>query len=230
MPLPPEFYDDQYDPYRRFGMAPVAPPPPPPTSAPVAPPSRDFATLYGGGGGVSIPGSGGSYDVPGARGGGGGVDAGVGRPSFRFGAVPTFTPPGFTRPTMDDAMNEPGYQFRAKAGADALERSAAARGTLRTGGTMKGLIEHGQNFAAAEYANVHNRALSEYDRRYAGARDSFAPRLAQWQMLSQAELAAALAQYQQQFANQGGRGGGGSPGPNEVFDPEPEWTPGGTRT
>jgi hypothetical protein len=47
----------------------------------------------------------------------------------------------------------PGYQFRLGEGLKALERSAAARGTLLTGGTLKGLARYGQDYASNEYAN-----------------------------------------------------------------------------
>lgn len=128
-------------------------------------------------------------------GGGGGSGFNVGKPTFEFGAVPEFTPPQFKAPTFEDALNEPGYQFRQQAGEDALQRSQAARGLLRTGGSLKDLIGYGQKFASEEYGNVFNRALSSYDRQYQGAHDAFAPRLAQWQTLSNAEMQAVLAQY-----------------------------------
>lgn len=45
----------------------------------------------------------------------------------------------------------PGYQFRLGEGAKALERSAARRGTLLTGGTLKGLSRFAQDYASNEY-------------------------------------------------------------------------------
>jgi hypothetical protein len=136
----------------------------------------------------------------GKNGGGGGFNPALtGRPQFNFPGLPGFTPPDFVAPTLQDALNEPGYQFRLKGGSDALERSAAARGVLRTGGTLKDIVDYGQNFASQEYGNVYNRALQGFDRKYQGVRDTYAPKLAQWQMLSQAELQAALAQYARQW-------------------------------
>src|SRR5690349_2990878 len=70
----------------------------------------------------------------GGGGGGGGYGLGSAFPDFNFGAAPKFTAPQFALPSFSDAQNEPGYQFRLKAGSDALERSAAAKGLLRTGG------------------------------------------------------------------------------------------------
>lgn len=69
----------------------------------------------------------------------------------------------FNAPTAEDAINSPGFQFRLGEGLKALERSAAAKGTLLTGGTMKGLTDYSQNKASEEYGNVYNRAYNEYD-------------------------------------------------------------------
>lgn len=93
--------------------------------------------------------------------------------------APTFTPPGYTpppartappafqydpfqAPSADDLLNDPGYQFRFNQGRDALERSAAARGTLNTGGTLKDILGYGQDLASTEYGNLFNRAFSTY--------------------------------------------------------------------
>jgi hypothetical protein len=179
-----------------------------PAQAPAAPPTWETYNPGGPAAPVSTGGGGG--------GGGGGVGISD-RPVFNFPSLPGFTPPQFTRPTVQDAFNEPGYQFRLQSGSDALQRSAAAKGLLRTGGTLKDITEYGQNFASNEYGNVFNRALSAYDRLYQGAKDKYAPQLAQWNMLSQAELQAALAQYQFQH-----RDNGGSRGPTEPPPKEPD--------
>lgn len=71
----------------------------------------------------------------------------------------------FNAPTAEQAINSPGFQFRLGEGLKALERSAAAKGTLLTGGTMKGLSDYSQNSASQEYGNVYNRAYNEYDSR-----------------------------------------------------------------
>lgn len=69
----------------------------------------------------------------------------------------------FHVPTMDDALKEPGFQFQLGEGLKALQRSAAARGTLLTGGTQKGLIAYGNDLANTNYKDVYNRAYNEYD-------------------------------------------------------------------
>lgn len=52
---------------------------------------------------------------------------------------------------------DPGYAFRQSEGMKALERSAAARGNLLSGSTMKGIQRFGQDLASQEYQNAFNR-------------------------------------------------------------------------
>lgn len=125
--------------------------------------------------------------------------SGSASPSYNFGEVPEFDAPDFYAPTFADAQNEPGYQFRLGAGQKALESSAAARGLLRTGGTLKDILEYGQNFGAQEYQNVYDRALRSYGARYQAAKDEYAPYLAQYQNRFGAEQARAMAEFQRQF-------------------------------
>jgi hypothetical protein len=68
---------------------------------------------------------------------------------------------GVNLPSMEGFEGSPGYQFRLGEGLKALERSAASRGTLLTGGTLKGLERYGQNLASQEYANEYARRLGE---------------------------------------------------------------------
>lgn len=72
----------------------------------------------------------------------------------------------FVAPTDVTEQNDPGFQFRLQQGQQALERSAAARGGLLSGGTGKALTRYGQEYASNEYQNVYNRALEEYQQRY----------------------------------------------------------------
>jgi hypothetical protein len=51
----------------------------------------------------------------------------------------------------------PGYEFRVAQGRQAIERSAAARGGLNSGATMKALQGYGQGMAADEYGTFMNR-------------------------------------------------------------------------
>jgi hypothetical protein len=56
-----------------------------------------------------------------------------------------------------DFEQDPGYAFRQAEGMKALERSAAARGNLLSGATMKGIQRFGQDLASQEYGNAFNR-------------------------------------------------------------------------
>jgi hypothetical protein len=66
---------------------------------------------------------------------------------------------------MAQFQTDPGYQFRMSEGIKALERSAAARGLLQSGGTLKGTMQYGQNLASQEYENAFSRYLSEREAR-----------------------------------------------------------------
>jgi hypothetical protein len=54
-------------------------------------------------------------------------------------------------------QQDPGYAFRQSEGMKALERSAAARGGLLSGSTLKGIQRFGQDLASQEYQNAFNR-------------------------------------------------------------------------
>lgn len=74
--------------------------------------------------------------------------------------------PQFTAPTDVTEQNDPGFQFRLQQGQQALERSAAAKGGLLSGGTVKAEQRYAQDYASNEYQNVYNRALGEYQQAY----------------------------------------------------------------
>lgn len=59
--------------------------------------------------------------------------------------------------SMADYTADPGYGFRMSEGMKALERSAAARGGLLSGATLKGTQRFGQDLASQEYQNAFNR-------------------------------------------------------------------------
>jgi hypothetical protein len=137
--------------------------------------------------------------TPGA--GGGGTPR-PGSYAYDPGAVPQFKAPAFTfneqfrYPSFEEAQNEPGYRFRLDSGLGALQNSAAARGTLRSGATLKGLNDYAQNFASQEYGNVANRSLQGFQTRrdtaqqawenlFRGAQAEYAPNLVGWQTRAQ---------------------------------------------
>lgn len=57
--------------------------------------------------------------------------------------------------------SDPGYQFRMAEGQKALERSAASKGGLMSGGFAKGLTQYGQGFASNEFQNAWQRDQAE---------------------------------------------------------------------
>jgi len=62
-----------------------------------------------------------------------------------------------------DLTQDPGYAFRLSEGQKALDRSAAARGGLISGGAMKAAQRFGQESGSQEYQNAYNRALTGYN-------------------------------------------------------------------
>jgi hypothetical protein len=81
------------------------------------------------------------------------------------GLLQPWTTP-FTAPPDVTEQNDPGFRFRLSEGLKAIQRSAAAKGTLLTGGTMKDLAAWSQNTASNEYGKVYDRAKGEYDTAY----------------------------------------------------------------
>lgn len=66
---------------------------------------------------------------------------------------------------MDQFQADPGYGFRMSEGMKGLERSAAARGGLLSGATLKGIQRYGQDLASQEYTNAFNRYQTERNAR-----------------------------------------------------------------
>lgn len=66
---------------------------------------------------------------------------------------------------MDQFQADPGYGFRMSEGMKALEGSAAARGGLLSGNTLRGIQRYGQDMASQEFQNAFNRYGVERERR-----------------------------------------------------------------
>jgi hypothetical protein len=71
-------------------------------------------------------------------------------------AASKYTPFG-----MDQFQQDPGYAFRLKEGQQALDRQAAARGGLISGGALKAAQRYGQEMGSQEYTNAFNRYQAE---------------------------------------------------------------------
>ena len=62
---------------------------------------------------------------------------------------------------MAQFQQDPGYAFRLAEGQKALERTAAARGGLISGGALKAASRYGQEMGSQEYTNAFNRYQTE---------------------------------------------------------------------
>ena len=71
-------------------------------------------------------------------------------------AASRYTPFGMQQFTAD-----PGYGFRLAEGQKALDRQAAARGGLISGGALKAAQRYGQEMGSQEYTNAFNRYQTE---------------------------------------------------------------------
>lgn len=79
----------------------------------------------------------------------------------------------FERPTIEQARQEPGFQFALDEGRRQMEASAAAKGIGRTGGTVKRLIGYGQEMADTNYNSVFNRDLTSFNTNEGNRSDAY---------------------------------------------------------
>lgn len=103
----------------------------------------------------------------------------------KFGAGSNSSTPTFTPPTLQDARNDPGYEFTREQGTRGVLQGAAAAGGAITGGTLKALDTFGSGLADTTYGNVFNRSLQSYNAHLSGY---------------QTDLAKQAQEYQQMFA------------------------------
>ncbi len=138
-------------------------------------------------------------------------------------------PPG-EAPDRSAFFKSPGYQFRLGEGVKAVERSAAARGTLQSGAAMKAVQRYGEGLAGQEYGSYMDRlaGVAEAGRgavtqtgvfgaQAAGARGAAGERAAGARASG---YLGAAGQYQQGIADVAGFGGyltgGGGATPNFI--------------
>lgn len=69
----------------------------------------------------------------------------------------------FKAPTADSILQDPSYQFRRDQMTGALENSAAARGVLNSGGTLRDILDQTGKYASLEYGNIWNRDFSAWN-------------------------------------------------------------------
>lgn len=75
--------------------------------------------------------------------------------------------------TAQDFQADPGYQFRMAEGQRGLERSAAARGGLLSGGALRALERYRQGVASDEYGNALQRFNNDQTQQYARWGDAY---------------------------------------------------------
>ena len=90
--------------------------------------------------------------------------------------------------------------FGIDQGEKALQQSAAARGTLNTGGTLKDILDYGRNAATQGYQGAFDRSLNSYVTNFGNALAGYNSRY-QTQYLNPYQQA--FQQYQQGVGNQG---------------------------
>lgn len=71
---------------------------------------------------------------------------------------PTLPTTGYSADEVERRLQAtPGYQFRQREGQRAIEASAAARGGLNSGATLRSLTRYGHDYGTSEYNNYLNR-------------------------------------------------------------------------
>lgn len=124
----------------------------------------------------NVPGGGGSDDSGGVSGPRMGSGSSGGRlpdgsyplgtfgGGFNEGAPQSIQPftDTFSAPTTVDLQNSPGFLGRVATADRGIQNSAAARGTLLTGGTLKGLSAYNQDLASNEYNNLFGQNMQQY--------------------------------------------------------------------
>lgn len=68
--------------------------------------------------------------------------------------------------TMADFQKDPGYEFRQGEGQKGVERSAAARGGVLSGGAMKAIARYNSDFASGEFGAAYNRFNNDNTTRF----------------------------------------------------------------
>jgi hypothetical protein len=68
--------------------------------------------------------------------------------------------------SAEDFQADPGYAFRLSEGLKGMDRQAAARGGLISGGALKAAQRYGQDVASNEYQNAYNRYNQNRSQRY----------------------------------------------------------------
>jgi len=87
--------------------------------------------------------------------------SGVNYPEFTPPPLPAALQQPWTLPTTQDLQNMPGFQASFDLGERALQRSAAAQGSLLSGGTLQALNRYGQDYAMGKYNDLVNQSIQQ---------------------------------------------------------------------
>lgn len=146
---------------------------------------------------------------PADTGGGSSVanNAGFQWPTYQLPTPYQFTPfsyDSYSPLTADQAAQAPGYAFAAQQGRDAIQTSAAAKGNVLSGSTLKDLFSWGDQFAGQNYQTAENQNENVYNINRGNAFNNWdantAAGLASWQAnLQPGQFATNLAENQAQL-------------------------------
>ncbi len=78
------------------------------------------------------------------------------------GPAPQFTGGSFMPPTLQQAEQNPGYQFALQQGEKGINQAAASTGGAISGGTLRAADQFANGLATTNYQQVFNNALSTY--------------------------------------------------------------------
>lgn len=102
-----------------------------------------------------------AWDPLGAE-GGPGIEGAGGMNLGDFGSMAKGFGKTFTAPTVEEIRATPGYQFQLTEGINALDKSAAARGTVLGGGQKKDVLEFATGLADMTANTKYEQALGRY--------------------------------------------------------------------
>lgn len=76
---------------------------------------------------------------------------------------PYQAPSAFQAPSLQDAQNNPGYQFALQQGEGAIGNQSTTNGQFGGGNEGQALVNYAQNAATQNYQQVYNNALQSYN-------------------------------------------------------------------
>lgn len=90
-----------------------------------------------------------------------------------FSAPPAFSYADFSAPDPNDLQNDPWTKYTLKSQQDAIQKGAAAKGILNTGGTINDLLVNAADVNSQGYQSLWNRKMGEYTANRGNAFDAY---------------------------------------------------------